>query len=460
MPPPPPGGGNGSKNRLIAIVAVLAVVVAGGAAGGWLLLRDDRGGPGSSASSITGRRALARSPSPTPKAKPVKLRAISGDQVCAAVPASLRKTLVTDGKYGGKDASTGAATETEKRAACRWTNSKMDVGNGVLGYRMLSISVAARSSESMNAAEYAKDRFDSDKKMHERRVNVQNGKRTDGRTTGSAFGPIQPLKYGDASYGQSSIGLSGLKAAVFVRQGPWLIQVTYGGSNRTGDKYPSGDEVRAAAGKVAGLITAEMAKDADEVKLDGPCATLTVKDIESAFFPTVQGPSVGGSDGRIQQTTCTWTIREDVEHKPGQKYTSRGGELRVHVVDWSGGESGSKFQFDRDARKYDRYRAKGGIGNSTIHTDFEPRQELSGIGEKAFAVVSTTSRPNRPEEPATWEILVKVLTGDRTVELTFRGTTAGGGIVGAEGYQEPFFDSATVQPAATKLAKAFVAGLD
>jgi hypothetical protein len=199
-----------------------------------------------------------------------------------------------------------------------------------------------------------------------------------------------------------------------------------------------------------------MAKDAGKVKLTGPCAILTAGHIESAFFPTAEGPSVGGNDGRIKQTTCAWRIGEKVPHKPGEEYTARGGELRIHVVDWGGGDSGSKFQFDRDAQKFDNYHAKGGIGDNKLHTTYEPRQELSGLGEKAFAVISTTTRQGK--EP-TQEVLVKVLVGDRTVEFTFRGTTSGGGIIAADDYQKPVFESSVAQQAVAKLAKAFVSGL-
>lgn len=139
--------------------------------------------------------------------------------------------------------------------------------------------------------------------------------------------------------------------------------------------------------------------------------------------------------------------------------SGRGGQLRVHLVDWGSDGLGSTFQFDRDAKKYDRYRAKGGIGNDTTHTVYEPRQELSGLGEKAFAVVSSTTRPNRPEDAPTREVLIKVLIGDRTAAFTFRGTTAGGGIVGAGNYREPVFESSAARTAVEKLAKAFLAGL-
>ncbi|MCG5214609.1 hypothetical protein [Streptosporangium sp. KLBMP 9127] len=444
---------------------MLAVVLIGGVAlvGGWMLLNRGERETGPPLGSPDDRRSSARSASPTADAvrrtEAVKLRPISGDQLCAAIPEDLRKSLVTDGKYGGKNASTGAATELEKRAGCQWDNNKMDVGGGTIGYRILSISVAARGTESQNAVEYAKTQFDSNKEGHERRVNVRDGKRIDGKTSGSTFGDLKELKFGDASYSQSSIQRSGLKATVFARQGPWLIEVMYGGDNRTGDKYPSGDEVRAGADKVAERITAEMAKDAGETKLDGPCAILSPKDIESAFFPTAEGPSVSGNDGNIEQTGCTWRISEAVEHEPGQEYTARGGQLDVRVVDWGGGGLGSKFQFDRDAKKYDRYRAQGGIGDDNIHTDYQPRQELSGLGEKAFAVISSTTRPDEPEKDPRQEVLIKVLTGDRTIEFTFRGTTTGGGLVAADGYQKPVFESSIAQPAVEKLARTFLAGL-
>lgn len=458
-PPSPRGVGGGAKWLLITIAAVVGVVVLiAGVAGAWMLLRDDGGEPRLSSKSAYERRSPVRSPSPS-AARSVKLRPITGDQLCAAIPDAFRKSLVTDGRYGGKDSSTAAARETEKRAGCRWSNNKMDVGKGVVGHRSLSISVQAQSTERQGAVEYAKERFDRDRQSHERRVNVRNGKRIDGRTTGSAFGELKELNYGDVSYSQSSIGPSGLKATVYVRQGPWLIQVEYGGSNRTGVRYPSGDEARAASGKVAERITAEMAKDAGKVKLAGPCALLTAEHIASAFFPTVEGPSAGGSDGRIRQDTCTWKIYEPVPHKPGQEYTTRGGELRIHVIDWGGGDTGSAFQFDRHARKYDRYHAKGGIGDASIHTTYERRQVLSGLGEKAFAVVSSTTRPGREGEGSTREVLVMVLVGDRTVEFVFRGTTTGGGIVGAGDYREPAFDTSVAQPAVTRLAKTFLAGL-
>ncbi|MGP4096742.1 hypothetical protein [Nonomuraea sp. KM90] len=454
--PPPRRGGGGSKGPLIAVVAVAAVVLlAAGAAGIWFFLQSRQ--PEPPASSTGERRRTVTSPSPS--AKPVKLRPVTGDQLCSAVPDALRKSLVTDGRYGGRQASTPAATETEKRAACAWHNSKMDVGGGVLGHRSLTIAVAARSPDGGSALDHAKDRFEADRKGHERRVNVRDGKRTDGRTSGSAFGELKELDHGDASYSQSSIGHSGLKAAVFVRQGPWLIQVEYGGSNRTGAKYPSGDEVRAAAGKVAERVTAEMAKAAGKVKLDGPCAILTAANVESALFRTAEGPSVGGSDGRIKHTTCTWRISEEVAHEPGQEFTARGGELRVHLVDWGGGDSGAKFQFDREAAKFDRYRAKGGIGDTTTHTDYEPRRQLSGLGGQAFVVLSSATRPDKPDDKPMREILVKVLIGDRTVDFTFRGTTAGGGVVGADGYQEPVLDPAAAERALTKLARTFVTGL-
>ncbi|WP_165975094.1 hypothetical protein [Nonomuraea deserti] len=439
---------------------MLAVVLIGGAAGGWLLLQQFGDGPGPPTDYSGKRPRLVRTPSATPAAEVVKLRPITGAQLCDAISDAFRKDLVTDGKYGGKDASTGAATETDKQASCEWRNNKMDVGAGVIGHRSLSISVRARSTESQNALEYAKDQFEQDRKTHERRVNVRDGQRIDGRSSGSAFGETTKLAYGDASYSQSSIGHSGLSAEVYVREGPWLIKVKYGGSNRTGRKYPSGDEVRAAAGKVAERVTAEMAKDASKVDASGPCAILSTEDVEEAFFPTVTGPSVGENDGRIKQTTCAWKIVEAVKHEPGQEYTSRGGELHIHVVDWQdGGGSGSGFQFDRDARKYDRYRAKGGIGDTVSHTTYGPREELSGLGEKAFAVVSTTTKPGEEDAEPRQEILVEVLTGERTVEFTFRGTTAGGGIVEADGYQEPVFESDAARSAVTRLARTFLAGL-
>ncbi|MFB9629788.1 hypothetical protein [Nonomuraea helvata] len=438
---------------------MLGVVLIGGLAGGWLLLGRDKAGP--PATPTSGRGNPARSPTAkeAKTTEAVKLRAITGDQLCAAVPDDLRKSLVADAKYGGKDASTGAATDTEKRAACSWTNNKMDVGDGVLGYRALSISVEAKSAETRSAVGYATDRFDQDKKMHVRRVNVRNGKRIDGRTSGSAFGELKALEYGDASYSQTSIGRSGLKTEVFVRQGPWLIKVTYGGDNRTGPKYPSGDETRASAGKVAELITVEMVKSADKVKLAGPCGIVTAEQIESAFFPAAGGPSVSTHDGSVKQTTCTWSVKEVVKHRPGQEFTARGGELAIHVADWGGGDTGSTFQFDRDAKKYDRYHDRGGLAGDRFHTDYEPRQELSGLGEKAFVVVSSTTKLYDKSAPPTKEILIKVLVGARTVEVTFRGTTTGGGLLDAAGYRAPFFESAVAQPALTKVAKTFLDGL-
>ncbi|MEU8104629.1 hypothetical protein AB0C18_13010 [Nonomuraea muscovyensis] len=454
------GNGSGGKGPLIAVVvAVVSVVLIGGLAGGWLLLSRDEAGPPAGPTSDRGNPVRSATAKEAKTTEAVKLRTITGDQLCAAVPDDLRKSLVADAEYGGKDASTGAATDTEKRAACSWTNNKMDVGNGVLGYRALSISVAAKSAETRNAVEYATDRFDQDKKAHERRVNVRNGKRIDGRTSGSAFGELKALKYGDASYSQSSIGMSGLKTEVYVRQGPWQIKVTYGGDNRTGAKYPSGDETRVTAGKVAELITAEMAKSADKVKLTGPCGIVTAKQIESAFFPAAGGPSVSTSDGRIEQTACIWSVREVVKHRPGQEFTARGGELGFRVVDWGGGDTGSTFQFDRDAKKYDRYHDKGGLTDDRLHVAYEPRQELSGLGEKAFVVVSSTTKRYDKSAPPMMEILIKVLVGDRTVEVTFRGTTTGGGLVDAAGYRAPFFESAVAQPALTKVAKTFLDGL-
>lgn len=453
-PPPgpgvrwPPGPGSPpprSKGPLIAVVAVVvSVVLIGGAAGAWLLLRGDGGGGPASPTSERSKPAVTR----------VKLRAITGDQLCAAVPDALRKSLVADARYGGKEASTAAATDTEKRAACAWTNSKMDVGNGVLGFRSLSISVEAKST-----VDYATDRFERDRKAYERRVNVRDGKRIDGKSSGSSFGELRTLEYGDAAYSQTGIGHSGLKAEVYVRQGPWLIKVVYGGDNRTGTKYPSGDQTRAAAGKIAQLITAEMAKSADKAKLTGPCAIVTAKQVESALFPKAGGPAVGTNDGRIKQTSCTWSIREPVKHEPGQEFTARGGELGIRVVEWGGGDTGSAFQFDRDAKKYDRYLAKGGLRSERLHTTFEPRQVLSGLGEKAFSVVSSTTKLDGKDEPPTTDILVKVLIGDRTVEVTYRGTTTGGGLVNATGYQAPFFEAAVAQPAMTKVAKDFLGGL-
>lgn len=405
-PPQPNGNGGRGKGPLIAVVVVLSVVLIGGLAVGWLLLDRDEAGP--PADRASGRSDPVRSPTAkeAKTTEAVRLRAITGDQLCAAVPDDLRKSLVADARYGGKDASTGAAADTEKRAACSWTNSRMDVGDGVLGYRALSISVEAKSTETRSAVEYTTDRFDQDKKAHERRVNVRNGKRIDGRTSGSAFGELKALEYGDASYSQTSIGMSGLKAEVFVRRGPWLIKVTYGGDNRTGAKYPSGDETRAAAGKVAQLITAEMAKSADKVKLTGPCGIVTAEQIESAFFPAADGPSVRSNEGRIKQTTCTWAVKEAVKHRPGQEFTARGGQLDIRVVHWGGGDTGSTFQFDRDAKKYDRYHDKGGIADDRLHIAYEPRQELSGLGEKAFVVVSSTTKPYDKSAPPMTEILI------------------------------------------------------
>ncbi|MFC5826046.1 hypothetical protein [Nonomuraea insulae] len=433
---------------------MLSVVLIGGLAGGRLLLNRDETGP--PATPTSGRNDPVRSPTAKQAAK---LRAITGDQLCAAVPVDLRKSLIADAYYGGTDASTGAASDTEKRADCSWTNSRMDVGGGALGHRSLSISVQARSAETRGAVKDATDRFGQDRKAHEQRVNVRNGRRIDGRTSGSSFGELRTLKHGDASYSQTSIGRSGLKTEAFVRQGPWLIKVTYGGANRTGVKYPSGDETRAAAGKVAALIAAEMTKKAGEVKPTGPCGIVTAEQIESAFFPAAGGLSVRTNVSRIEQTTCTWSISEVVEHRPGQDYTARGGRLDLRVTDWSGGGTGSAAQFDRDAKKYDNYHDQGGLTDDRLHTAYEPRQELSGLGEKAFAVVSSTTKQYDKSAPPTMEILIKVLAGDRTVEVTFRGTTTGGGLVDAVGYRAPVFEPAVARPALTKVAKRFLDGL-
>ncbi|MFG1942465.1 hypothetical protein [Nonomuraea sp. NPDC048826] len=448
---PPPRGGGGKK-ALIAVIAGLAVImlVAVAAAGWWFLRAGDGGreaAPGRTTNRSSGK------PKPSRSAAAVKLRPISGDQLCAAVPGALRESLVADGKYGGRDAATPSATAEEKRASCSWRNSKMDVGNGVIGHRVLTVAVRATAT-----AGHAESRFAQDKETHRRRVNVRDGKRVDGRTTGSAFGDLRELRYGDESYSQSSAGRTGLKAAVFVRQGPWLIQIEYGGSNRTRPELLTGDAVRAAAGKVAALVTAEMARDAGEVKVTGPCAVLAVDDVRAALFPEVSGPSVKSTDGRVPQTVCAWTVREPVEHEPGQEYTARGGSLNAHVADW-GSAAQAAYQFDRNAKKYDRYRAKGGIGDDRIRTTYEARERLPGLGDGAFAVVSTTVRPGRADEPPRSEILVEVLAGAKTVELTYRGTTTGGGVVTAQGYKEPAFEAAVARDALLKLAKPFADGL-
>lgn len=467
---PPRQGGGGGKGKIVALVTVLGLVLAAGLGGGWLFLRgegDDTAAAKASGEDF-GRSGDPRTRTAEPRrtaetqAKPaaVRLRPISGDQLCAAVPETLRTSLVSDGRYGGRDASTGAATETDKRAACSWTNNKMNVGNGLIGYRRLGIKVEARVTESGDPLAQAKDRFESNRRSHERRVNVRDGRRVDGKTTGTAFGELKDLDHGDASYVQTSLSTSSLKATVYVRQGPWLIEVEYGGSNRGDPRYPSGDEVRDAAGKVARLVTAEMAKDAGKVKLTGPCAILTANHIKSAFFSAVDGPKAGTDDGRVKQTTCTWNTHEPVAHEPGQEYTQRGGELRVHVVEWGGGATGARFQFDRDARKYDRYRAKGGIGNDVSRTTFEARQELSGLGDRAFAVVSATTSPKEPDKGPTHELLILVLDGERTIEFAYRGTTTGGGLAGSPGYQEPYFEADVARPALTRIAKTFLAGLD
>lgn len=299
----------------------------------------------------------------------------------------------------------------------------------------------------------AQDRFTKNREAHERRVNVRDGRRADGRSTGSAFGELKELSYGEASYSQTSIGRTGLHAVVYVRQGPWLIEVGYGGDNRSGAKYPGGDETRAAAGKIAALVTAEMAKDAAKVKDAGPCGGLR---IEAAFFPEAEGPSIRTDDGRIKSTACTWAIRAAVEHEPGQEFTARGGELTIRVVDWGGGSSGSAFQFDRDAKKYDRYRAKGGIGSDRYHTAYEPRQALGGLGQRAFAVVSGTSALYDKSEPPRKELLIEILDGDRTIEVTFRGTTTGGGLLDDPGYRAPEFDASFAREAMTKVAGDFL----
>ncbi|WP_346105594.1 hypothetical protein [Nonomuraea maheshkhaliensis] len=444
---------------MIGLVVGLGVLmVAGVVTGGWLLLRAGGGGgprPEVNDSADRGRGV----PSATPGVVAVELRGLTGDQLCEVVPGAYRKTLVADGKYGGKDASTGVATEVEKRAACSWHNSRMEVGGGALGYRSLKISARAGGSGSRNALEQAKEEFGRGRTSHERRVNVRDGVRVDGRTSGSSFGPVKKLDLGDASYSQSSIGHSGLFATVYVREGPWLIEVAYGGDNRTGARYPTGDSVREAAGKVAGLVAAELAKDAGDVKLSGPCAVLTGSDIEAAFFPAVQGPSVGGNSGRIRQTSCTWKISEPVEHEPGRQFSVRGGTLGVRVVDWGKGGSGAAFQFDRAAAKFDRYHAKGGIGDARLRTDYEARQNLPGLGEKAFAVVSATYRPGRPEEGPVREVQVQVLVGERTIEFSYRGTNTGGGLVDEAGYRAPALDPSGARASVVRLAKILVSGI-
>jgi hypothetical protein len=447
------------------VVAVIAVALIGG---GIVVVLNLLGRNDTSARPGLGN---SRTTSPSPTAKPIVLRPVSGDQLCAAIPAKLRTSLVTDGKYGSNDARTSASSATEKRANCSWTNNKMEVGGGQIGYRTLSAEVGAQIPAYGDPLQKAKDDY-----QREREDYTKRGEQGGIQGSSTKYGKVRALKgLGDAAYIQASASSLGIKATIRILLGPWHIEVQYGGYNRDTSTGPKREQVEAGAKQYAELIVAEMSKGAGDVKVTGPCGILSVKDVETVL-PRAEGPTVGGSDGRIKQKTCTWKSGKAAS-KPGQQVKVPSGQLTIHYVNWNGGDLGGPFQFDRDAKKYDRYRAKGGIGSASqdIHTDYEARKELSGIGEKAFSVVSRTTRPS--EGKAQWptacldsaaalnyaaptdEILVEVLVGEQTIQLTYRGTTTGGGTYGEDGCMEPYFEASAIESELEQLAKTFVTGL-
>ncbi|SEG96056.1 hypothetical protein SAMN05444920_109265 [Nonomuraea solani] len=386
-----------------------------------LLLAATLAGCAATPSAAPTPTAAAVSQAPAPVA-PDRLRPITGAQVCAAVPKSLRVSLLPEDMFTDDvNWSNNVATATVAWGECNWHRGAP---------RSLSVIVQAYGTVTQTATEHAKQLFDKSKAEA-----ATQAEKPDRR----AYTPPVTADHGDAAYRRTvtETSRSGSRdAEVVIRQGPWLITITYRGEERDG-ALPAEAELRRGADRFAEVFTAEMAKDPSTVAPDGdrPCGAISATDVTLAFFPSVT--EVGGN-GDADQTACTWEIRDGVVQadRPCGRgvmrlgdIASRCGQLRIHVS---------------DARRLYRRDLKAQFDFEAGHYAKEvPIKRLTGLGDRAFAVAQE----------------VRVLAGDRLIRFTYDGTNVGGGPRDAPGYQKPDLDEAALRKSLIRTARSFVSGL-
>ncbi|MGP4102254.1 hypothetical protein [Nonomuraea sp. KM90] len=365
--------------------------------------------------------AAAVSPAPATVAAD-RLRPITGAQVCAAVPKSLRVSLLPEDMFTDDlNWSNNVATPTVAWWRCNWHPGAP---------RSLSVVVEAYGTVSQTATEHAKQLFDKRKADAAKQAETPDWR---------AYTPPMTADHGDAAYSRTVTenGKSGSHdVEMVIRQGPWLITITYRGEERDGE-LPAEAELRRGADQIAEVFTAEMAKDPSTVAPDdsGPCRAISATDVTSAFFPSVT--EVGGN-GDADQTACTWQIRDGVVQPGGHcgsgmiqvgDIALRCGQLRIHVSD-------ARRLYRRDLKAEFDFEAG-------IYAKDVPIKRLTGLGDRAFAVADQ----------------VRVLAGNRLITLTYDGTNVGGGPRDAPGYQKPDLDEAALRKSLIRTARSFVSGL-
>ncbi|MGP3955845.1 hypothetical protein ACTWPT_07590 [Nonomuraea sp. 3N208] len=376
--------------------------------------------------------AATVSPTPTPVI-PDQLRPITGAQVCAAVPKTLRVSLVSGDTLSDEiDWSNNVASATQVWGNCEWYSGAS---------RSLRVTVQAYGTVTQTATDHAKQEFDKSKAEDAKLAEKPD-------VLGWTYTTPVAADHGDAAYSLTgtTIGQSDRSGSRYVhmhiRQGPWLISIRYRGEERN-DKLPSEAELRRGANQVAEVFTAEMAKDPSTVvpSDSGLCGAISAADVTSAFFPSV---AEVGSSGDADDTTCTWQIRDrvwqtaEVVQTVGycglgviqlEDMAPRCGDLRIYVDNLGDRDHRNrKTLFDNEAEAY----AKSA-----------PVKHLTGLGDRAFAVADR----------------VHVLAGEYLIQFTYDGTNTGGGIRDAPGYKEPDLDEAALRKSLIRIATIFVSGL-
>ncbi|MCF6470757.1 hypothetical protein FAF44_20515 [Nonomuraea sp. MG754425] len=357
---------------------------------------------------------------------PDRLRPITGAQVCAAVPETLRASLLRAETFGDDiDWSNNVATATWAWGKCDWYRGAA---------RSLEVTVQAYGTITRTATDHTRQVFDQSRASSAKQA-VEPG--DDGWT----YTPPLAAKHGDAAFSLTGTETGERRsryAHLVVRQGPWLISIRYRGEERDG-ALPAEAELRRGADRVAEVFTAEMTKAPGTVAPEdgGPCGAVSTADVDAAFFPSVT--EVRGSRD-AEDTTCTWKIRDGAGQTDDAAQTSdscgrgviqmgnvapRCGELRIHISDPARPERA----FDDQAARF---------------AEDAPVKHLTGLGDRAFTVADQ----------------VHVLAGDDVIQLTYDGTNTGGGVRDAPGYQEPGLDAAALRKSLVRIAKGFVSARD
>ncbi|SEH03783.1 hypothetical protein SAMN05444920_1442 [Nonomuraea solani] len=360
---------------------------------------------------------------------PDRLRPITGAQVCAAIPEALRESLLPGDLLSDEISwSNTVATATSVWAECEW----------YFGAPLsLEVTVEAYGTAGQTATDHAKLTFEKSKAEH---AKLHERPGSDSWT----YSPVAAANHGDAAFsltGSRSGKRRSRYAYLLIRQGPWLISMTYQGEGRGGDVPEA--ELRRDADQIAEVFTAEMAEDSGAVAPDdrGLCGAVSAADVASVFFPSV---TVVGGGGDADDTDCTWLIREQIGQMDEgglvngpcgrgpmqmENVVPRCGELRIRV---------------NDLRRDDRRKLRSGFDAMTgRYAKSAPVKRLTGIGDRAFAFADQ----------------VHVLAGGYLIQLTYNGTNTGGGVRDAPGFQEPNLDEAALRKSLIRIAEIYVPGL-